>query len=82
MGVGRGTEEATRGDYEYNPPDRSVAKSAHSVLPSIGCRDRNAEECRVEHSIHTRRLANDGSGRQSGKGRGKWNEAKGTGRKP
>ena len=22
---------ATRGDYEYNPPDRSVAKSAHSV---------------------------------------------------
>jgi hypothetical protein len=33
-----GTEEATRGDYEYNPPDRSVAKSAHSVLPSIGCR--------------------------------------------
>jgi len=26
-----GTEEATRGDYEDNPPDRSVAKSAHSV---------------------------------------------------
>jgi hypothetical protein len=25
------TGEATRGDYEDNPPDRSVAKSAHSV---------------------------------------------------
>ena len=42
MGVGRGMEEATRGDYEYNPPDRSVAKSAHSVQPSIVCRDRES----------------------------------------
>ena len=42
MGVGRGMEEATRGDYEYNPPDRSVAKSAHSVQPSIVCGDRES----------------------------------------
>lgn len=28
MGTGK---EATRGDYEYNPTGRSVAKSAHSV---------------------------------------------------
>lgn len=54
------TEEATRGDYEDNPTDRSVAKSAHLVrLRSAAGKGkmRRGEGC--VHSIETDGLQYD-----------------------
>jgi hypothetical protein len=85
-----GTEEATRGDYEDNPPDRSVAKSAHSVrLRSAAGKGKMSRGERCIHSTETDGLQDRhqrgvnavaairvGS-RSSAKGRGERTEAEG-----
>ena len=70
----QGTEEATRGDYEDNPPDRRVAKSVHSVR--LRSAARKGKMSRGERCIHSMETDGWAARRASARGQPVWQRDK------